>query len=87
MIKVTIELWPMGNEARKQNLGEIIIANDATGSNHIGNYWFKLMKSARYAKTAGVWKKGEVKDFPRTRLGPYDLLYRVLREAVGVRNK
>lgn len=34
-----------------------------------------------------VWKETAVRDFPRKRLGPWDLLYRVLQAAIGFRNE
>lgn len=38
MIRVTIELLPKGDEARAKVLGTMIIVNDATGTESIGNY-------------------------------------------------
>jgi uncharacterized protein involved in tellurium resistance len=38
MIRVTIELVPFGEEAYKKEIGSIIIANDGTGNQAIGNY-------------------------------------------------
>lgn len=88
MIKVTIELWPLGFERYKKKIGEIDIWNDGsspdggTRSSKSGNYKFKLFK--RGLQT--VWKQGEVTGFPRLRLGPYDLLYRCLKEVLRGRN-
>lgn len=87
MIVVRIELWPAGSEERKRELGVAYIANDASGTPGSGNYNVRLMKSAEYATRPGVWKKARVENFPRRRLGPWDLLYRALRESVGSRNR
>jgi hypothetical protein len=87
MLVIRIEEWPYGDESRKKDLGVAHIANDVSGTLSSGNYWFKLFKSPEYAKSPGIWKKGNVYNFPRKRLGPWDLLYRVLKEGVGDRNK
>lgn len=86
MIRVTIELLPHGREDRAETIGTVEIINDGYGSETTGHYDVKLMKSPRYAKTPGVWRKGRVTNFPRLTLGPYDLLYRALRACVGTRN-
>jgi len=86
MIRVTIELLPLGYEEGKEKIGEVIIFNDGTGTPAIGNYKVKLMKTPKYAKTKGVWKSGKVKDFPRLAMGPYDLLLRALAACIGERN-
>lgn len=43
MIYVRIELWPFGDRDRRAVLGEMVIANDGTGTKNIGNYnvWSK----------------------------------------------
>ncbi|GEM_PF-2196708 len=38
MIKVTIELWPLGNKEEKSLLAEGTITNDGTGTAKEGNY-------------------------------------------------
>jgi len=86
MLRVTIELLPLGDEEHKEKLGEVLIINDGTGTPQIGNYKVRLMKAAKYAKSPGVWKRGIVKDFPRQVLGPYDLLLRALAACIGERN-
>lgn len=87
MIRVTVELIPGGIGAPVL-LGEAIIANDCTGTLDTGNYDVRLMKSPRYAKSPGVWKRGHVEGFARRskRVGPWDLLYRALAATVGDRN-
>lgn len=84
MIRVTIELWPGGQEHLKRHLGTIDIANDATGSATRGNYRARL---SRRNNPDGCWKTARVEGFPRKRLGAYDLLFRVLKQVVGPRNK
>ena len=84
MIRVTIELLPLGREDIKRHLGTAEIWNDASGDSQTGNYRFKLSK---WGNTKAIWKSGEVKGFPRQARGAWDLLYLVLREAVQGRNK
>ena len=38
MIVVKIEIWPFGSESKKREIGKVIIINDGTGNNIIGNY-------------------------------------------------
>jgi hypothetical protein len=83
MIRVTIELIPMGIEANRRHLGTIEIANDGTGTATHGNYMTRFSKSHRPTST---WKREQIMGFPRKRLGPYDLLLRALVMAVGERN-
>ncbi len=82
MIVVRAELWPRGDEASKRSLGECRIAN-VGGTRHVGKYRVELVKW----NNGQVWKKGWIEGFPRVRLGPWDLLYRCLREVVGSRNE
>ena len=81
MIRIQIDMWPHGDEKRKYNLGEIRIAN-VGGTETQGAYIFSLTK-----RDGGKWKSGILEgEFPRKRLGVYDLLFRVLRQVVGGRN-
>ena len=84
MLRITIELVPFGVEARKREIGKIDIWNDATGGRGTGNYGWRVYKRGLPGR---LWKSGSVRRFPRLRLTAYDLLYRVLRDAVGERNK
>lgn len=88
MIKVTVELIPKG-VGKPELLGIAHIFNDLSGDAETGNYGVILLKSPKYSKQprVGVWKTGEVTGFPRQRLGPWDLLYRALKNTVGDRNK
>jgi hypothetical protein len=86
MIVVKIELWPFGDESRAREIGRAEIWNDGSGSITTGNYHAKLLKSPKYATSKGVWKKGRVENFPRLKLGPYDLLLQILESAIGKRN-
>lgn len=81
MLRVTIELVRFGNEADKHKLGVVEIANDASGNREIGNYNYRL-----YGEDGKIFKSGRVEDFPRLCLNAFDLLFRALKDAIGVRN-
>ena len=83
MLRVTIELLPLGSEEHKRHLGTAEIWNDATtGSRETGNYKYRLSK---WGNPQSTWKSGEVHSFSRLSRGPWDLLFMVLAHAVGGR--
>jgi hypothetical protein len=89
MIRVTIEMIPHGREARARHMATIEIANDNSGTVETGNYTAELSKVNRLGRVRvhpHLWKRARVVNFPRGRLTVYDLLFRVLQEAVGERN-
>ena len=86
MIKVTMELWPFGQELGKRHLGTAIIGNDATGTASTGNYNITLSKAGG-GKENTVWKKGRVEGFKRKKKLAWDLLYLALENIVGDRNE
>ena len=81
-IRVTIELVPFGI-GKPRHLGTALIANDGSGDVDVGNYVATLSK---WGRPNAVWKTAEVKGFRRRKRGAWDLLYLVLKEAVGKRN-
>lgn len=83
MLIITVELVPHGNLSKKRLLARALIANDGTGDEQTGNYTFNLSKRG---KPYDVWRAGRIEGFPRKRLGPWDLLYRVLRAELAYRN-
>ena len=85
MLRVTVELLPHGMEANKRVLGVATITNDGTGNEAIGNYRATFSKWA--PQQDKPWKTGRVEGFHRNLRGPWDLLFRALRSAVGDRNK
>ncbi len=85
MLRISIDLVPHGDETKKRSLGTAKIWNDGTSlDTKIGNYKFSLLK---WRGAKGIWKEGKLKNFPRKRLGAWDLLYRALGEVIGGRNK
>lgn len=83
MIRVTVELLPLGREKDKELLGVAYITNDGSGSRTKGNYRFTLSKKGN---PNSIWKRGAVLGFPRKRLLGWDLVFRALRACVGERN-
>ena len=87
MIVVRIEVWPFGNRSRKREIGQIVIANDATGDCEIGNYNAALAHAGPHADKPGCWKAGRVERHPRI-LSPYHLVLRAIEACLaGRKNK
>ncbi len=88
MIRITIEMVPFGDEKRAYVMAQGIIHNDGRGTKARGNYGAAISRVSHFRPLVGGgwWKEGKIKDFPRTRLGVWDLLYQALRELVGERN-
>lgn len=84
MLRVTVELLPLGDENTKRHLGTIEIANDGTGTKSRGNY---MVRTAIRGQPKQTWRRGVVEGFPRLELGVYDLLLRALVGTVGDRNR
>jgi hypothetical protein len=84
MLRITIELLPLGSEEHKRHLGTAEIWNDATGSLESGNYRYRLY---HWGNSNGLWRSGNVTAFPRLNRGPWDLLFLVLLQAVSDRNR
>lgn len=76
MIKITVELWPYGIEAKKEVIGEMKIANDGTGTRSIGNYTFKVWSKGK------LWKIGAIKGFHRLRFNVWYLIFNCLITAL-----
>lgn len=88
MIVVKLELWPGGDESRKEDLGTAQVVNTAVSSPDMGSYDVRLLKGAKYSRHAGdIWKQGTVLRFPRLseHWGPWELLALALEATVGRR--
>ncbi len=83
MIRVTVELLPHGFEDRKRHLGTMELWNTGEGGIDVANYEGTLSK---WGRPKQVWKRGRIEGFPRQRLGPWDVLLRMLVAIVGKRN-
>lgn len=83
MMVIDLQLWPKGMELQKRPLGRGEIANTGESKDPgIGAY------TARFGRMdgAGVWRRGAVEKFPRVAMGPWDLLFVALLDAVGDRH-
>lgn len=74
MIKITVELLPLGSEKYKMPLGAATIGNLGTGTEDLGNYEYTLASS-------GVLREGRITGFPRMKLGVWALILSVLKDA------
>lgn len=91
MIRVSIDLLPLGGERGKRSLGtmeiELIGGPESTvvqTEGRIGDYRYTILK---WTKKKEVWKSGTVTGHHRKKLGPWDLLCQCLVLAVGDRVK
>ena len=77
MIKVTIELWPFGDERYRKTIAEAFIANDGTGTLDQGTYeaWIKL-------KHVNSMKFGRVKNYKRKTESVWKLLRMVIESCL-----
>ena len=84
MIKVTVELVSALGAGRNKTWSAKIW-NDRTTSVESGGrkgaYEYEIIDAA-----GSVWKSGKIHNFPRKQRGVWDLLFRVLLNAVGNRN-
>lgn len=77
MIRITIELWPHGNENTKEVIGLIDISNDGTGTSSRGNY------QARFPRSTKNWYFQKiVTNWPRNSKTIYQLVREVLNQIV-----
>jgi hypothetical protein len=81
MFVVDLTMWPLGLKNKAYNLGRIEIAYIG-GTISRGNYVANL-----FDKGGKLYKQVKINNFPRRKLLAFDLLYRVLKEAVGERNQ
>jgi len=89
MLMIEIYMLPGGDKSKKHLIGGGVISNKGSSKKEsTGNYEFQLIKvkGRNGAKSSGVWKRGEIKGFPRLRLGPWDLLFRCLKTVLEGRN-
>ena len=85
MIVVRIELWPGGDKARKRDLGTMVIENDRTGTEAIGNYMYKIKKGQVFSDHPSMLYQGTVREVPRHHRAdaPWELLRGILNQAFG----
>lgn len=57
MIKVTIELFPYGDESKAKELSTIYIANDGKGTSEKGNYLFRESPANTWQPSVQNWPR------------------------------
>lgn len=88
MIRVIVEIWPFGDESKKETIAIANIANDGTGTNNTGNYTFSMSKCGRGKEDADskflnrTWKQGKLLNFKRARYNAWYLVASCLNEAL-----
>jgi hypothetical protein len=75
MIVIKIELWPMGFESHKKELGRMLIDNIG-GTRDRGDYRVRVLRKGSKDK---VMRQGEVKDYPRLSYNVWRLIRRALK--------
>lgn len=77
MLVVKIELWPLGDEKRAQEIGRMLISNRGDHPNRPkrGNYRVRLLRKG--SKTA-VTREAAVEDYPRQSYPVWTLVSRAL---------
>lgn len=78
MLIMKIELLPFGNKKKSKVLYKLVIVNDNTGSEEIGNYKFSMFLPYLYDND--VYKTGIIKGFPRISKSALYLLYLILKK-------
>ena len=75
MIVVKIELWPMGFESKKRELGRMLIRNRG-GTQKRGDYGVQVLRKGSKSK---VLRECGIKDYPRESYNIWRLIYRALK--------
>ena len=84
MIRVTIDIIRASN-GRIERMGEMLIANDGTGTHDTGNYDVRVLRKGAWGlgwtdKTS-VTRTGRVEHYPRLSYNVWRLISRALRSA------
>lgn len=84
MIVLKLEMWPQGDQKRAYTLATAVASLDpkTAHTNTSRSYNWRLSRLGN----KGTWKSGKVDGHNKNLRGPWDLLYRILRDAVGSRN-
>lgn len=77
MLRITIELVPFGNEDEAKQIGQMVLANDASGDSTTGNYEAII---APDAWTGAGERHVKLEGFNR-RLGAWELVKKILQSA------
>lgn len=84
MLVIQVQMWPRGDKTKAYSMGTLTLSldPDTLPEDQLRNYVWRITKF----QDKGTWKTGRIEGHnPKTR-GPWDLIYRILKQAVGVRN-
>ncbi len=85
MIVVKIELWPLGSEERRREIGRMYIANDGSGTQVRGNYKAVVCRRGTTENPlrgrVRAVREGHVENYPRKSANVWKLIMRCLRSA------
>lgn len=101
VIYVKIELWPFGDRDQRRTLGEMVIANDGSGSQTKGNYkvWHKTdpeklldnVKDPGESLLLRAWlgkmKPDRVENYPRKAVTIWHLIRKAIESAGFTQDK
>lgn len=73
MIVLKVELWPLGVEAAKRELGRAFIVNDGSGDRETGHYTVSVNRKGQTRVPSSIVPKGP-RPFREGRVGPYPRL-------------
>lgn len=85
MLVIQLQMWPRGDKSKAYSMGTLTIALDPSTlpTDTKRSYTWRITRF----KDKGTWKSGRIEGHtPKTR-GPWDLIFRILRDVVGYRNK
>lgn len=84
MVVIQVQMWPRGDRSRAYSLGTLTLALDPATkpTDTRRSYSWRITKK----NEKGTWKSGHIGDHNPARRGVWDLVYRILRDAVGNRN-
>ena len=78
MLKVSIELWPLGSADAAEPLGTVFLVNDGSGDERTGSYEASFACTAKDAKPPLI-RTVRVADFDRNR-GAWALVHAALEQ-------
>jgi hypothetical protein len=85
MLVVRVELWPNGRGEHRREIGRATIWNE-TQLADVSDYGYTLRENPSDVTESLVSTGGLLTGFPRRKLGVFDLMYRILKQELGVRN-
>ncbi len=81
MLRLILEIVPHGKEEDKKKIGEMVIINDSTGDNIIGNYIYEIKDN-----NGTILHKGYYKGFLRIK-GAWSLIQNIFKSMHNLSNK